>query len=289
MSFKLQEYPCAICNSKHYDKAYEVGSFKIVKCKDCSFAYVNPRVSNEDLPKLYSNNYFNNPEFGYLEYESTAHLRLLNFKRWIKEIKHLLPASGSVLDIGCASGQFLELMRENSWEVYGIELDWEMTSVLNSKNIPFFNKTFAEFETDKKFDLITMFDVIEHIPDLHNTFDKLNKLLKPGGVVALITPDYNSYQRKIFGAKWFQFKPLEHIHYFSLETLNKLSKEHGLSISYHNHPGQYADSDFLINRLSKYNFPSVARILKLLSKASGLNKRYLYIDTGSIFAVLKKD
>src|SRR5690349_21316927 len=103
MDFQKKEYPCGICGAKDTQHLYEIKGFTIVKCKQCGFMYVNPRIANEDLPKLYSSDYFHNQQFGYLDYEATAHLRKKNFERWYRDIKPFLAVEkGNALDIGCA-------------------------------------------------------------------------------------------------------------------------------------------------------------------------------------------
>ncbi|MEO6883678.1 MAG: class I SAM-dependent methyltransferase [Bacteroidia bacterium] len=288
MSFQKKEYPCAVCKSSERKKLYQIKGFDIVKCLSCSFVYVNPRVSNEDLPKLYSENYFNNSQYGYLEYEATAHLRKKNFERWFKDISPFLTVEkGNVLDIGCASGYFLETLRTKGWDVQGIELDTAMIEVLNKKNIPVYTNTFNTFQTDKKYHLITLFDVLEHLPDTDKTFEKLASMLHPEGIIALITPDISSLQHSIFRKRWFQFKPQEHIHYFSPKTLQKSIESHQLKIIHIQKSGQYADMNFILNRLQQYGFSTLHKGFATATKLVGLHNACFYSDTGSMLAILK--
>jgi len=288
MSFEKKEYPCAVCKSSERKKIYTIKGFEVVKCLSCDFVYVNPRVSNEDLPKLYSENYFNNSQYGYLEYEATAHLRKKNFERWYKDIsKFLSPEKGKVLDIGCASGYFLETLRNKGWEVQGIELDSEMIKVLHEKNIPVYTNTLNTFETSEKYHLITLFDVLEHLPDADKTFEKLAAMLHPEGVIALITPDVSSFQHSLFGKRWFQFKPQEHIHYFSPKTLQKVILPHHLKMVHIQKSGQYADMDFMLNRLNQYGFKTLYKLFSAVTKILGLRNACFYSDTGSMLVVLK--
>jgi 2-polyprenyl-3-methyl-5-hydroxy-6-metoxy-1,4-benzoquinol methylase len=286
---ELKKYPCAVCNSPNYVSKYIVKGFDIVRCTECSHVYVNPRLSDTELDRIYSNNYFHNTDYGYEEYESTSHLRKLNFNRWYNDLKPFLKSSkGKALDVGCASGLFLEILKKDSWEVKGIELDPAMIKKLKEQGIDHYSSKLESFETTEKFDLITLFDVIEHIPYPALAFDKLQDLLAPGGIIAIITPDYNSTQRKLFGKRWFQFKPMEHIHYFTPETLSRKAKESGLLVKRFIKVGQYADTGFILNRLEKYNYPVLNKTAALLTP---LLKRIkpVYLDTGSLFAVIEKD
>ena len=265
--------------------------FDIVTCTACDFVCVNPRIANDALYSMYANNYFarGTDDVGYEDYELTAHLRIKTFRRWLKIIHAYIGSNiGSVLDIGAASGYFLELMREEGWEVEAIELDPRMVEKLRTKNIPVSNRPFETFETSKKYRLITLFDVLEHIPDLKTTFGKLHELLDDQGALVLITPDINSKQRKLFGKRWFQFKPKEHIQYFSRETLRKAIEPYGLELIHCSSSGQFADTQFLLDRLHKYDFRLLNRIITAGVKLFGLHNRYWYLDTGSLFAVIQK-
>lgn len=286
---ELKHYDCAICGNNKNSPLYFINNFHIVECVNCKFVYVNPRLPNDALHQIYLNNYFSSDSesHGYKDYELTAQLRIATFKHWTNHIQ-LFVNKGNVLDIGCASGYFLELMRDKGWQVEAIELDAKMIAKVKAKNIPVFEKPFEQFVSDKKYQLITLFDVLEHIPDLKTTFEKLNYLLADDGVVALITPNYASAQRKLFRKKWFQFKPKEHIHYFTPDTLKKAIVPYGLEVISITASGQYADTSFLLNRLDKYNFKLLKSVAVFLTSILKLKNKYWYMDTGSLFAIIKK-
>jgi 2-polyprenyl-3-methyl-5-hydroxy-6-metoxy-1,4-benzoquinol methylase len=289
MSYQIKEYPCGICGANDTKRLYVLKDFNIVKCNKCGFVYVNPRIANEDLPRLYSSDYFHNWEYGYKDYEATAHLRKKNFERWYKDIKPFLKVEkGNALDIGCASGYFLEVLRNEGWKVQGIELDPTTIEVLKTKNIPAYTKPFDTFESTEKFHLITLFDVLEHLPDIQDTFKRLSSLLHPDGIIALITPNADSTQHKLFGKRWFQLKPMEHIHYFSPSTLKRAAEPHDLKVVEIMKGGQYADVSFILNRLQQYEYKSVYKISSFSAWLFGLHKACFYTDTGSLFAILKK-
>jgi len=289
MNFQTKEYPCGICGANNTGKLYELKGFNIVKCNQCGFVYVNPRIADEELPKLYSSDYFSNREWGYLDYEATAHLRKKNFERWYKDIKPFLKVEkGNVLDIGCASGYFLEVLRGDGWKVQGIELDPRMIDVLKTKSIPAYTNAFDTFQSNEKYHLITLFDVLEHLPDIQDTFKRLSALLHPDGIIALITPNADSTQHKIFGKKWFQLKPMEHIHYFSPSTLKRAVEPHNLKLAEMMKGGQYADISFLLNRLQQYEYKTLYKVFSFVTKMFGLHKACYYTDTGSLFAIIKK-
>lgn len=289
MNFQLKSYDCKVCGSGENRYLYTIKNFRIVQCKKCSFVYVSPRIADEDLASIYTTNYFNNTSFGYEEYELTAALRIKNFAHWFSVVEpYTDPNKGKVLDIGCAAGYFLDILKGKGWDIYGIELDKEMVAKLQQRGVPVSDKTFEEYPTDNKFKLITLFDVLEHLPDTHGTIKKLASLLDDKGVIALITPDYNSTQRKIFGKRWFQFKPHEHIHYFSPTTLKRVLEPYGLKILHYEKGGQFADVNFLLNRLERYGFRRMSKLFGWICGMLGWKDKFWYADTGSMFVVIGK-
>lgn len=253
--------------------------------------YVNPRIRTEELFTIYQNDYFHHGnESGYENYELTAPLRVKTFRRWYDDCKPHLPAgAAAALDIGCAAGYFLDLLRQEGWRhVEGIELDCRMAATLRNRGYAVSETPLEQFAPSRRYHLITLFDVLEHLPDINNDFEKLAAMLDEQGILVLVTPDFASMQRRMFGRRWFQFKPREHIYYFSPATLRRLAANHGFEIAYLSKCGQYADFDFLHDRLAKYNFPLLEIFFSLACTVLNLKKHFWYVDTGSLFAVLKK-
>jgi 2-polyprenyl-3-methyl-5-hydroxy-6-metoxy-1,4-benzoquinol methylase len=291
IQFSFQSYPCSVCGSTQAEHKHTIQGFSITQCKECGFVYVNPRIKTEELYRLYANDYFNNTQFGYENYELNKRLRIQTFEKWYSLIIPFLgPERANALDIGCAAGDFIEVLQRNGWKgVEGIELDPGMIEKLRQKNIPVSSTPLEKIEPTKKYKLITLFDVVEHLPGLSEAFQKLHDILDAGGTIALITPDYSSTQRKIFGKRWFQFKPYEHIQYFTPATLARALKPHGLKIVHHSASGQCADAEFLGSRLERYHFKRLAAVFNALIKTLGLKNKSWYADTGSMFVIIKHD
>ncbi|HMD00878.1 MAG TPA: class I SAM-dependent methyltransferase, partial [Ferruginibacter sp.] len=185
-------------------------------------------------------------------------------------------------------GYCMDVMKQKGWDAEGLELDEELSRELNNGGYKVWNRKLEDFATDTRYDLITLFDVIEHIPNVDAAFTQLNHLLTDDGILVMITPNHASFQRKLFGKNWFQYKPIEHIQYFTLKTLSVFAERNGLRIVHHEKAGQHADAAFIINRLSYYNFPFLRKICNGLFSLFGLKNKCFYPGTGSLFVVLKK-
>ena len=281
---------CPLCNKNYYQWKYQIDSWNIVKCNHCNFVYVNPRLQKKELLKIYTDNYFDNTDVGYFHYRENKELRKKNFQKWIHDAINIQSPGENcnALDIGCAAGYCLEIFKTKRWRPYGIELNTEYARQSQQNGYKVYISPFLEIHFEEKYSIITLFDVVEHLTDLQEHFIKLHSILDDKGIIVLITPDYNSLQRKLLGKKWFQFKPIEHINYFSLTTFKKLTEFAGFKIICNKKAGQYSNTDFLINRLKKYKFGFFIPLFNLTVRLLGLKNKDLYIDTASLYVVLKK-
>lgn len=290
MAFHLHDYPCAACNKNDTKFLLRKHDLNIVKCNVCGFVYVNPRVIPEELIAIYRHNYFKNKKYGYVSYEQEKRLRIKNFERWLADTKRFLPPDKNIqaLDVGCAAGYCLDVMKKMGYYPEGLELDERMCEDLNAAGHHVSKQTLISFTTDNKYMLITMFDVIEHIPDVDAAFKRLNYLLEDDGILVIVTPNYSSFQRRLFKKRWFQYKPVEHIHYFTKFSLSIFAERNGFDLVYHSSCGQYADSDFILNRLRYYGFSLFAGFFKIIFFLFRVKNNFFYTDTGSLLAVFKK-
>ena len=281
----LKTYHCPLCGNEKSTQLYVVDEFSIVRCVDCSMVYVNPRLINEKVYTLYTDNYFHRALHGYENYELTAHLRIKTFKRWYKTIvPYCLREKGHALDIGCAAGYFLDVLKKDGWLAEGIELDKKIYASLVQRGYDVYDQPLEKFIAPHRYELITLFDVVEHLPHVQSDFAKLHAMLADDGILALVTPNFDSLQRKIFGKRWFQFKPMEHIYYFSPQTLKKIADQNDFAVLEKKSTGQYADIDFIMDRLRKYGFLPLKTMLRS-NIVSGLS---WYADTGSMLVILQK-
>jgi 2-polyprenyl-3-methyl-5-hydroxy-6-metoxy-1,4-benzoquinol methylase len=290
MEFNTKNYDCALCNNNNTKQLLVKQGFSIVQCSNCSFVYVNPRLEDEQLATIYEHNYFKNKDYGYVGYEQEKRLRIRNFEKWLNDAEGFLSANALVnaLDVGCAAGYCLDVMEARGWHSEGLELDEDICENLKKAGKIACHSSLENFKTKRKYQVITLFDVIEHIPNIDGAFKKLNNLLDVNGIIIMVTPNHDSLQRRAFGKKWFQYKPIEHIQYFTIRGLNVFAKRNNLQIVHHAKCGQYADTDFLTNRLKYYRFSFLQKIFDRALKLVNLSNRFFYVDTGSLLVIFKK-
>tara|TARA_B100000242_G_C43044782_1_gene487567 strand:+ start:47 stop:997 length:951 start_codon:yes stop_codon:yes gene_type:complete len=256
-SENLVEVHCAICNSGKYKVVYEskfpeiinkefltsvyssssevVLYERVVKCSDCSFVYTSPRLKDELIHQLYVDG---NDE----DFITQDDMRVLTSNR---NIKHLMKignfsnkSHNQVLDIGCGSGTFLRSCRENGFSGEGIEPSkWLSNYSSTEHGLTIYQGTLSENiqNLNKKYDLVSMWDVIEHLSNPKEELKIIKTILDDNGFLILNIPDIDSSIAKIMGRKW-PFYLSVHLLYFSKRTLEKLLKQSGFEIvSYGRH------------------------------------------------------
>lgn len=160
---------CNLCGSANTSKYMAIDGFRIVKCKNCSLVYVNPRLKPKSLHKIYDSKYYRNSAFkggksaiyGYGEYLKEKNLIVATFKKRLDQIEKF-SSPGKLLDVGCAFGFFLELARKHKWNVKGIEIsEAGYNYAKNNLKLDVINRPLEEagFKSGS-FDAVTMFDVI---------------------------------------------------------------------------------------------------------------------------------
>lgn len=221
---------CNLCEGKEIRFLFEKDNIEIVQCRNCNLIYTNTVLDDE---KLYSKDFFVGKDTltaSYTDYsqdkeilKSTAKKRITQIKKYVK--------SGRLLDIGCALGFFLDEAR-GEFDTYGVEISKFAVEYAKEElglQVTLGKFLDAEFETEF-FDCITMWDVIEHLPDPTLNLKKIYKLLKPHGLLVLSTGDIDSFVAKLMGRYWHLLLPPQHIYYFSQDTIKKLLEKTGFRV-----------------------------------------------------------
>ena len=241
------------------------------------------------MKALYGETYFRNDQssvVGYSDYISDEVNIRRTARRRIKALSRYIP-SGKLLDVGCAMGFFLDEAKTLGWQVSGIDVSGFGVNYARSHfGLDVFHGELTELAVaEASFDLITMWDVIEHVSDPSAYIRQAAKLLRKGGCLSLSTPDVESLPAKIYGKRWVGYKlSTEHVSYFSFRTLKRLLEEEGFELVSSGHVGKHVPVQLFRDRLSLY-FPRIATGLKVVEKALGASNWSLYINPMDIVQV----
>ena len=224
---------CNLCNSNDYKviispeiKNVDVGNIfsasggargtqQIVRCAKCGLMYVNPRFTEEVVLGVYENS----PDEIYV---SQAEGRMNTFKGNLKIINKYAKYKGRILDVGAAAGFFLKVARDDGWIVFGVEPSKWLASWGNDRyglNIKNSTLRGAGFKSES-FDVVTMWDVLEHTFDPMAELREVRRILEPGGILVINYPNIESKLAKISGKYWWFFLSV-HLYYFGEKTLRR--------------------------------------------------------------------
>jgi len=165
-------------------------------------------------------------EQGYLNYADMEKALLPHFNRRLEHIAARAGGRGQLLDFGCASGLFLKLARAEGWRIAGVELSQDMASrAARDLRIPIASSLDGLDVTD--FDAISLWEVIEHLPRPVAELTRLRERLRPGGVIALSTPNTGHWQAVREPASWEGYRPPSHLLFFDARTLEDTLRRAG--------------------------------------------------------------
>lgn len=229
---------CLLCHSKEYKILYNDVSdyllknnqkgYTYVKCTECGLVFMNPHPSLQEIINYYPDEY---------EPYRVSHSRIANLLslhsswkryRFIKPYKN----SGKLLDIGCSTGTFLNYLKhKGGWDVYGVEMNENAAKIGLEKGINIKIGHFEQVEFDpQSFDVVTLWDVLEHMYDPITVLNKIHQLLKPGGILVIRVPNMDSIDAKIFKKYWAGLDAPRHLYVFTKFTLHKLLFQSNFSV-----------------------------------------------------------
>ncbi len=229
---------CALCGSGEKSTLFTEDPFSVVRCSNCGLVYVTPRLPpGVLLEEIYDESYWksDSPKVrGYADYSAERDFYVRTFRIRNRFVRSFASPPGKVLDVGCAAGFFLAVAREDGWECAGVEPSAPIAETAR-KNLPgveIFTGLLEDAPFEKEsFDLVTLWDVVEHTPDPVSFLRAAAAMVKPGGVLILETQNVDSLFARILGRKWQHYKHAEHLYHFSPYTLRRLlEKEAGLAV-----------------------------------------------------------
>lgn len=257
---------CPLCGSAagrdfvKYDQEFH-------SCTACGLGFIHPPPPPDEIERIYNKNYYDSWGIDSAE-NSTERMKQATFHDKLALIERSLPAKGRILDIGCATGFFLDASRQRGWECHGVELSPYSSEIAREKigRDRIFTGQLAEAcFADDFFDAVVMTDVIEHVAAVGPFMAEAARILKPGGIAAITTPDPLSLSCRLLGRHWPHYKR-EHLLYFTADALSLLMEPLGfrrLSLT----PGtKTLTLSYLTLQLQTYPVPLLTPLVKLIAK-----------------------
>ena len=234
--------------------------------------WLDPQPDDATLAGIYREEYYD--AWGIQrDEEVTRSLKRATFARLLRPVLGLLPQSPRLLDCGAATGYLMEEAAALGMEPYGVELSefgaGQIAAKFGPSRVfrgPFDQAAFADADRDF-FDVITMIDFIEHVRDPVSTLAKAHTLLRPGGIIILLTPNAASLSRRIMRGRWLHFK-VEQLYYFTPRSLTECLERAGFDKARVRPAWKSMNIHYVTHQLAQYKHPVLTPVANVLSRIS---------------------
>jgi 2-polyprenyl-3-methyl-5-hydroxy-6-metoxy-1,4-benzoquinol methylase len=208
-------------------RVFQVDGYWIRECQSCHLRCVEITTSQEHVNKVYSDNYFTEGGAGYSNYFDEAKI-ITAHGRYYGKILNRFIAPGRVLDVGAAAGFILKGLSEYGWKGVGLEPNRSMAEYgrINT-GVDIKVGTLEQFESDEKFDLVNMVQVLPHFYNLERALSTAAEHTKPNGYWLIETWNKDSLLAQMMGANWHEYSPPSVLHFFSPKSLKHVVKQFG--------------------------------------------------------------
>jgi SAM-dependent methyltransferase len=218
---------CNVCGADDAEAVHP--EVRLVRCRGCGLGYLNPQPSDEELARLYTDDYYTRPiDPGGLSYlENRAGLERF-FDGRLRRIERLT-RRGRILEVGCGLGYLLDAARRRGWSVVGLEVsEFAAAYAQREFGLDVRRQTLeAAGLPDEGFDAVVMRDLLEHTRDPRATLMHARRVLRDGGVLALSVPSFASLNARLGGLRWRHLRPAQHLWHFTPECVARLLRECG--------------------------------------------------------------
>jgi 2-polyprenyl-3-methyl-5-hydroxy-6-metoxy-1,4-benzoquinol methylase len=231
---------CPICNGQNFepfikciDYTVSKETFQIVQCKDCDFKFTNPRPLQSEIGKYYeSEDYIShsNSKKGLfnLAYQT---IRNITLQGKVKLVNSFNTETKKLLDIGCGTGEFLNAAKTAGWTVEGLEPGENARSYgIKTFGLTVNDLSYLANLKSETFDVITMWHVLEHVPNLHETLQQIRKILKPNGRLIIAVPNCEAFEEGKYSSVWAAYDVPRHLNHFTVKTATNLFKINNLEV-----------------------------------------------------------
>ena len=223
-----------ISNKKHFltvtDYSVSKETFELYYDQDLDLLITSPQPSPENLGRYYeSNDYISHTDSKRSLFEKAYHfVKGIALKNKLNLINNCSSIKGNLLDIGAGTGDFLLTAKQNGWNTIGVEPSEKAKGIAIGKGIQFSDST-EELESNS-FDVVTMWHVLEHVPNLEIQIKELKRLVKPNGTIIIAVPNFKSYDAKYYGKFWAAFDVPIHFWHFSKTAIKLLFEKEDIKL-----------------------------------------------------------
>ena len=220
--------PCSYCGNHETTPVFARHGFSYARCNTCALVRVDPQLTQQSIDAIYRGTYAN--KSGVVARPGKA---LPGDIVILQALERLCGSTGRLLEVGCFEGRLLWAAREAGWDVTGTEISEAAVSYASREqhlDVRVGRLEELGFLADE-FDAVVLVDVIEHLPDPRRTLQEIHRVLRPGGVLYVWTPNFASLSRRVAGKRWGAVIFPWHLYYFTPGTLVQMLTATGFSMA----------------------------------------------------------
>ena len=288
-SSRLTLAPCQVCRAPAPFRG-EKSSYRFHRCDKCGLLFVWPMPV--DNLAIYSEDYFAGARegFGYVDYDHDKATMQPTFERYLDLLSQGAAGRRRLLDVGAATGFFLEIARRRDWSVTGVEPSAFAAGLARNKGLDVRHGVVEELDApDGSFDVVTMWDVLEHVRQPRASLAAAFRLLRPGGLLALNTPDAGSLLARLLGLRWHLVVPPEHLVLFHQQSLRLLLSDTGFQVDAMRRIGKRFTVQYVLQTLARWQGLSVWQRAAEIARKSGFGEWGLSINLRDNVFVLARN
>lgn len=269
---------CPVCGGV---KTSKLKTHDVLVCSLCGLGWYTKIPPQPKLSEIYQKKYFNDKKtVGYRQ----------DAKKRFDYLQKYMPKNGKILDFGFGMGQFLTEVKDSGREAYGYDVSCYAAKRAKRKlkikaYCPPLTKSLFKA---KYFDVITLFDVVEHIKDFNKPLELLKYWLKDDGYLVLTTPNLSSWDARLFGEKWDSLQKIpEHIYFFTPRSVSKVLNELGFKSVKVKNWGLVRSINFVLEKNLFGNGMLITFIRQLFNK-TGIGQKYIFYPMHNMMVIARK-
>jgi dolichol-phosphate mannosyltransferase len=228
---------CVSCGGSLKFYVRKKNAYNLFICNKCGLIQVMPQISSDVLERYYDQEYFlkenlsKTEKFSYPDYSKSISFKESLYRDILREIKQLGNSVKSILDIGAAYGDFVSMVSDSEYSCSGIDISKYAVFQAKERGRSVTNDSTDELlGKNKRYDLVTMLDLFEHLNDPVQFLDKLKEILNDKGYILMVTPDTKSLSARILGKNWYLINPPQHLFYWSNGNIKEFLSNRGFDI-----------------------------------------------------------
>jgi 2-polyprenyl-3-methyl-5-hydroxy-6-metoxy-1,4-benzoquinol methylase len=243
---------CIACANATMRVAFRKGGCEILRCPACGLGRTLVPV-DFDPSTYYSREYFEGGVTdGYADYLASERTLRAEFRHTLEWILRTTPARGTLLELGCAYGFFLQEARAHFASVHGVDVSADAAAFCRSRGLEVVAGVVDDQGPGGPYDVVVGLDVIEHLPEPQETLRVLASRMSPGGLIVMTTGDWAAFYPRVAGRRWRLMTPPQHLSFFTPASIGRLLENVGLRVLSITHPWRHVPLSLAAYQLQRF-------------------------------------